>query len=157
MSDASPVTGGCLCGAIRYEAEVYLENANYCHCRMCQRSSGVPAEVGVPVKPGTLRFTKEEPKYFQSSPLARRGFCPHCGSRLIWRSLERTDDTSLTVGCLDHPENVVPSEHICVESQLPWFKIDENLPHKRSEDDPDLIAAWARAGLRHDGRPLDKK
>ncbi len=155
MSDTSPVSGGCLCGAICYEAEAYVENANYCHCRMCQKSSGTPAEVAVLVKPGTLRFTTGEPKYFQSSPFAQRGFCPHCGSRLIWRSSECSDQVSLAVGCLDHPEDVVPSEHICVESQLPWYKIDETLPHKRSEDDPELVAAWAKAGLSHDGRVLE--
>lgn len=154
MSDAGPVTGGCLCGAIRYEAEAYLEKANYCHCRMCQRSSGAPAEVAVPVKPGTLRFTKDEPKYFQSSHFVERGFCPQCGSRLVWRSIERPDEVSLEVGCLDHPENVSPSEHTCVESQLPWYRIAEALPHTRSEDDPDLVAAWAKAGLCHDGRPV---
>lgn len=152
MRDASPVSGGCLCGAIRYEAEVYLDNAYYCHCRICQKSSGAPAEIAVFIKPGTLRFTKEEPKYFQSSPFAQRGFCSHCGSRLIWRSLKHADKDGLTVGSLDHPEAIVPVEHICVENQLPWYKVDEGLPHKRTEDIPELVAAWASAGLSQDGR-----
>ena len=49
------VTGGCLCGAVRYEAEVFLQNAFYRHCRMCQKSAGGPAEIGVYVKPGSFR------------------------------------------------------------------------------------------------------
>lgn len=155
MSDATRVTGGCLCGAIRYQANVYLESASYCHCRMCQRSSGVPAEIAVTVEPGTLRFVAEEPKYFQSSPFAQRGFCAHCGSRIIWRSPGHPEKDSLAVGCLDHPENVVPMEHICVESQLPWYRIGDDLPHKSSEDDLELVAAWAEAGLTHDGRALE--
>ena len=45
MGDRSEkVTGGCLCGAVRYEVEAYLHNAFYCHCRMCQRASGAPVQ-----------------------------------------------------------------------------------------------------------------
>ena len=50
---ATKVTGGCLCGTVRYEAEVYLQSGWFCHCRMCQKTSGAPAEIAVPVKPGT--------------------------------------------------------------------------------------------------------
>lgn len=151
MSDGSPVTGGCLCGSVRYQAEVYLDNAYYCHCRICQRSSGAPAEIAVFIKPGTLKFTKGEPKYYKSSPFAQRGFCPNCGSRLIWRSTEHPDKDGLTVGSLDHPEKVVPVEHICVESQLPWYRVHDDLPRKRIEEIPELVAAWENADLSHHG------
>src|SRR5262245_57592987 len=118
---ATKVTGGCLCGSVRYEAEVFLGDAHYCHCRMCQRSTGAPAAIGVFVKSGTLRFSKEQPKFYRSSPLAERGFCPHCGSQLLYRpvSSELAAHTDLSVGSLDHPENVVPIRHGGVESQQP--------------------------------------
>ena len=155
MSDKYvPVTGGCLCDAVRYEAEANLKEAYYCHCKTCQKTTGAPAEVGVLVKPGTLKFTKEEPKFFQSSLLARRGFCQHCGSRLIYMSLNREDWTNVSAGSLDHPEHVEPTEHICVESQLPWYEVDDDLPRERSEDYSELIDAWANAGLTHEGKPL---
>ena len=150
----TPVTGGCFCGAVRFEAEVNLHTAYYCHCRSCQKLSGTPAVIGVFVKPGTLSFTKEEPKYFQPSPFAKEGFCQHCGSRLIYIASEKEDWTNISACSLDHPEQVVPCEHICVESQLPWYELADNLPRKRSEDDPDIVAAWAKYGLSHDGKPL---
>ena len=149
-----PVSGGCFCGAVRYTAEVNLHEAAYCHCRICQKTSGAPAEIAVSVKPGTLLYTNEEPKFFQTSPFGRAGFCQHCGSRLVWMSPDREDLTNVSVGSLDHPENVVPSEHTCVESQLPWYKLDDDLPRSRSEDDPSLVAAWAKSGLSHNGQPL---
>jgi len=68
---------------VRYEAEVNLNEACYCHCKTCQKMTGAPVEIGVLVKPGTLKFAKEDPKFFQSSRIARRGFCRHCGSRLV--------------------------------------------------------------------------
>lgn len=154
MHDAEKTTGGCLCGAIHYEAEAYLKDAYYCHCRMCQRSSGGAAEIAVFVKPGTLEFLKKEPKYFPSSPFGLRGFCPHCGSRLIWMSPAKPDWTNLAIGCLDHPEQVVPCEHIGVESQLPWYMIDDGLPRKHTYDDPEVVGAWAHAGKTHDGEEL---
>ena len=155
MSDEFvPVTGGCLCQAVRYEADVNLSEAFYCHCKTCQRTSGAPAEVGVMVKPGTLKFTKEDPKFFQSSPFARRGFCQHCGSRLNWMSPDKADWIVVFVGSLDHPERVVPTQHLSVESQLPWYEIADELPRKRTEDDADLMELWAGAGLTHEGKPL---
>ena len=75
MSDEFvPVTGGCLCRAVRYEVDANLGEAFYCHCTNCQKTSGAPIEVGVMVKPGTLKFTKKEPKYYQSSPFGGEAF-----------------------------------------------------------------------------------
>jgi hypothetical protein len=147
------VSGGCFCGAVRYEAEANLKEAYYCHCKTCQKTSGAPAEIGVFVKPGSLEFTRGEPKYFQTSPFGLRGFCAECGSRLIWMSPDKEDWTNVSVGSLDNPEDVVPVEHNCVESQLPWYNVAEELPHISSDEDPDLIAAWARAGLGNEGKP----
>jgi len=86
------VTGGCYCGAVRYEADVFLHSAYYCHCTTCQKTSGQPAEIAVPVKVGSLRFTNEQPLYYTSSDWAERGFCKHCGSRMIFRPLATDDD-----------------------------------------------------------------
>ena len=44
---------------------------------------------------------------------------------------------------LDKPEDVVPSEHSCVESQLPWYAFDDGLPRRRCDELPDLVAAWS--------------
>ncbi len=142
---AIKVGGGCLCGSVRYEAEAHLQGAYYCHCRTCQRASGAPAEASVPVEPGSLKFTKKKPRYFQSSPFAERGFCPDCGSRLTYRMLSG-ESTTVAAGSLDHPEKVVPSIHYCVDTQLPWYKTDDQLPRVRSDEIPELVAMWAEAG-----------
>jgi adenylate cyclase len=157
MSDTTTiVTGGCLCGAVRYEAEVYLDEAYFCHCRMCQKSSGAPAEIAVLVKPGTLRFTGKEPKFYRSSPFAERGFCRDCGARIIYRPIapEHAAYTNLAVGCLDHPEQVVPARHICVDTQQPWYKFQDGLPRVRSSEIPELVELWASAGRKGADAPL---
>ena len=82
--EAVPVTGGCLCGSVRFEGEAFMRSAYYCHCTICQKSSGEPFEIGVPIKAGTLRFTKGAPTYYRSASFGKRGFCAVCGSRLLW-------------------------------------------------------------------------
>ena len=141
--DSVAVTGGCLCGAIRYEAVVDPHGAYYCHCRTCQRSSGTPADTDVPAK--SLQFIKGEPRYFQSSPFAERGFCEICGSRLTYRMISG-EWTTLTLGCLDNPTSIVPEKHYCVETQVSWYKTAEDLPRIRSDEIPELVTAWAEAG-----------
>ena len=147
MADmAQKVAGGCHCGAVRYEAEAFLKSAYYCHCTTCQDMTGQPAEIGVPVKVGSLRFIKEEPKYYTSSDWAKRGFCNHCGSRLIFMPFS-TDDKwliNLDICSLDHPDKAKPNMHIFVDSEMPWYKIDDDLPRFRADELDDLLPVWKK-------------
>ena len=69
-------------------------------------------------------------------------------------SPDKPDWIAVFVGSLDHPERAVPTEHLSVESQLPWHEIADDLPRKRTEDDAELIELWAGAGLTHEGKRL---
>lgn len=148
--DPTKVTGGCLCGNVRYEAEVFLQNGYICHCTICQRSTGQPAEITVLIKAGTLKYLKNEPKYYVSSPDGKRGFCADCGSRLVWQALRPEDDwlTNLSVGTLDRPDEAGVSRHIYADTQLPWYRVCEELPKLTSEDGAMLIEI-----LRRETRP----
>ncbi len=135
------VSGGCLCGRIRYEAEVFLKNGYICHCTICQKSTGQPAEITVLIKAGTLKYLNEEPKYYVSSPSGKRGFCSECGSRLVWQALHAEDDwqTNLTVGCLDNPADARATCHIYADSQLPWYQACEHLPKFTEATSADMM------------------
>jgi hypothetical protein len=149
---AVSVTGGCLCGEVRYIADVFLNSSYYCHCSICRRSSGVPAELSVPVRPSSLHFIKGGPKYFQSSVWMRRGFCATCGSRLICEPLDPMQAwaTNITVGSLDEPERAAPFAHIFVDHQLSWFRPNELLPQIGEHDIEDFVAQL-KARLGEDG------
>ncbi|CAN1575377.1 COG3791 Uncharacterized conserved protein [Paracoccaceae bacterium] len=146
------VTGGCLCGRVRYRAEVFLHNGYICHCTICQRSTGQPAEITVLIKAGTLTYTGDTPKYYQSSPDGKRGFCAECGSRIVWQALRAEDDwlTNVTVGSLDHPEDARVTRHICADTQLSWYDPCADLP-KLVADQADLLVATLRAEVQPDG------
>ena len=82
----------------------------------------------MPVKAGSLKFTKDQPKYYASSEWGQRGFCADCGSRIVWRPQDAGQDwlVSLDVGSLDKPEAVRPHLHIFVDRQLPWYEIADD-------------------------------
>ncbi len=142
MSDAVKITGGCLCGAVCYEVNQLPDDyVGYCHCRMCQKALGGPFGVFVnfsgPDLAETFKFIGARPKYYRSSEWLERGFCAECGTPLVVR-----DSTGIgaMIGSLDHPEDFPPTCHCGIESQLPWLKIDDDLPRRKTEDDPSFIA-----------------
>ena len=139
------VTGGCFCGAVRYEAQAYLQSAFYCYCRTCQYMSGQPFVVGVPVVPGSLNFAHGAPRYFQTSDHGKRGFCETCGSRITYQPLnpEYQHFTQVEPGSLDHPEGVRPKLHAFVERRLPWFDTADALPRLRWDEMPEDLVTWS--------------
>ena len=82
------VTGGCLCGAVRYEVNRPAIDTGFCHCRICQKFTGSAVSVWTAFPTGAVTFTRGEPKFFMSSPIAQRGFCPECGSSLTYRQMK---------------------------------------------------------------------
>ena len=131
MSDnASPVTGGCLCEAIRYESSEEPYAVAYCHCNACKKALGSVLGVAAFFRGGAFRFTKGKPKVRQSSEVAERAFCGECGTPIYMRYLH-DKDLGVSVGSLDHPEKWPPNlYHYCSDSMVPWLKIDDGLRRK---------------------------
>jgi hypothetical protein len=143
---ATPITGGCLCGAVRYEAREQPGDSAYCHCKMCQKWTGTPAIAGLVFPFAAVRVTRGAPKFYQSSPKVDRGFCGDCGSPLFMRYPE-TDEFCVTIGSLDDAGNAQPRRHAGIEGQLPWFVLADDLPRTRSDEEPgtpDYEAAMKR-------------
>ena len=138
------VTGGCFCGEVRYEADVLLKSGHYCHCGICQQTGGQASDMSVPVIAGTLKFVSGAPRYHQSSSFGERGFCPTCGSRLLWKHVDPELEwlTNITAGSLDNRAEAAASRHIFVESAVPWFNPPDSLPRYREEDMDGLVEVW---------------
>ena len=148
-----PVTGGCLCGEIRYKVTEPTLDTNFCHCRMCQKFSGAPVTAGSVYATSAVQFTKGEPKYYRSSPFAERGFCANCGSSLTYRPLvppvspDWANWVLIYTASLDNPAPNAPTWHLGVESQMPWLDIQHAQMRLRCQDSPDLVEAWAAFDL----------
>ena len=136
MTDkTASLTGGCLCGAVRYELTAPPPGASYCHCRMCQKATGGPFAVFADLKADTFRVTQGTLAVHPSSRVAERGFCADCGSPLTFRYLD-SQWISVTIGSLDDPDAVPPTEHAGIESQLAWVQVDDGLPRSETTLDP---------------------
>lgn len=148
----TPTTGGCLCGAVRYEASEPATSGGLCHCRVCQKTTGSAFEAIAMFPASVFRFTKGEPKRYRSSKIMEKCFCPDCGSTLTDRYLVTVsgpygpDNVFVHIGTLDEPEAVPITVHTGVESQLSWVHFDDGLPRSRCDEDPELAAAFAAAG-----------
>ena len=126
------LSGGCQCGAIRYEFYARPEKAHLCHCRMCQKAVGGVFGAFAPVRHRDFAWTKGRPREFHSSERAARGFCPACGTPLSFRYLT-SDWYGITIGSLDDPAAVPPELHYGVESRVPWLDHLEGLTEHETQ------------------------
>jgi hypothetical protein len=128
MGQAKCKTGGCLCGAIRYEFAGEPVREILCHCRMCQRFSGAPFLAFRVVPKEALRITKGEPAiYYTSSARAERHFCPRCGSTLFYVP-QRARFLGIAIGSSNAPEDFAPSMQLNAASGLGWVKLQHEAP-----------------------------
>jgi hypothetical protein len=84
MTQHIPVTGGCLCGAVRYESRTPPTAGYYCYCKMCQKAYGSLFQPTVRFPGSAFAFVKGSPEYYRASSFAQRGFCAECGSPIIF-------------------------------------------------------------------------
>jgi hypothetical protein len=133
MSGSSDkLTGGCQCGAVRYEWSVKPSHSSVCYCRMCQKASGQPFMGLTGGKLENLRWTRGQPAIFRSSNMVERGFCRDCGTPLTY-AFESTGNISVAINSLDDPEAMPPTRQFGIESKVSWVDGVSGLPGATSE------------------------
>ena len=116
--------GSCLCGALRYTVDQPLGPVTACHCTQCRKISGhyvaaAPANWENVTVEGEL-------KWFESSPQARRGFCPNCGSYLFWE--EYDGKVYIMAGTLDGDTGLTMDGHIFYADKGDYYRAGQTLP-----------------------------
>ena len=107
-------TGGCQCGAVRFRVSG-IGRPMICYCRMCQKAFG---SVGGPLVGVTgMTWTRGRPAHFQSSNIARRGFCADCGTPLTFES---AGEVELAIGTFDAGAEIAPTLQLGVENKPAW-------------------------------------
>jgi hypothetical protein len=120
-------TGGCLCGAVRYEVTGPLRDVVVCHCTMCRKAHGHFGAYTAAPKQGLRLLEARGLKWYRSSDVARRGFCCECGGTLFWEASGR-DTVSIAAGTLDAPTGLRTALQIHVESAGDYYDIDARVP-----------------------------
>jgi hypothetical protein len=126
------LSGGCMCGAVRYASEAAPFHASFCHCIDCRRASGAPVMAWFTVPRASLRVTGT-PARHASSPGVERAFCARCGTALFFEAANTPDETDVTAASLDDPAQAAPAAHIWTRDRIEWMRIADDLPvHDRA-------------------------
>jgi hypothetical protein len=105
---------------------------------MCQKAVGNIFATLVPVRKEHLEWQQGPPSFFRSSSVAERAFCSGCGTPLSFAYL-KSEWIALTLGSLDEPAKVKPQIHYGVESQVPWFHLDDGLPRETTDQASEFL------------------
>jgi hypothetical protein len=125
------LTGGCLCGSVRYEISEPLVSAAYCHCTRCQRRTGTAASAQARVAPGSLRVVQGEELVREWAPEDGwpKAYCSACGGALWSRSPIEDDLFSVRLGTFDTDPGIRPQWRQFVAYAASWEPIpDDGLP-----------------------------
>ena len=128
------VSGRCLCGDLRFDAELPSRWVAHCHCTMCQRAHGAAFVTWIGLDEAGVRLQDPEQRlrWYRSSPAAERGFCGRCGSSLFFRSARWPGELHATVANLDGPADRAPQAHVFWDTHVDWGGPDpaDGLPRK---------------------------
>jgi len=123
-----PLTGGCNCGAVRFEVTEPLLRAIYCHCNRCQRRTGTAASASAQVAPGSFRIFAGEDRLRAWKPDdgAEKWFCGDCGSALFSKNPGTPDAIGVRLGAFDGDPGVRPSARQFVAYAAVWEPIPDD-------------------------------
>ena len=117
------VTGGCYCGAVRFQTDRAPLSATNCHCANCRRAVGAQAVAWITVNRSNFRYVKGTPKRYQTDTGAWRTFCDACGTSLTYEIGSRPDEIDITTGSLDEPEKFPPTKDFFSDEGLSWVPL----------------------------------
>lgn len=123
------LTGGCLCGAVRFELTEPARTAGYCHCTRCQRRTGTAASAQARIDGRTLRVVEGQglvKAWRHPDGGHEKQFCAECGAHLFSRDPEDPDQMSVRMGAFDGDPGVRPSWHSFVAYAASWEPIPED-------------------------------
>ena len=125
MATIDSLTGGCLCGAVRFEAHRVETAFHACHCGMCRRWGGGPF---LGVDAASIDFSDESRlRRFDSSEWASRGFCGDCGSNLFYY-VKAEDRYSMCAGAFDDPSVFELVREIFIDHKPPGYAFAGDRP-----------------------------
>jgi hypothetical protein len=127
-----PFSGGCACGAIRYESTAEPVLMLHCHCRDCQRASGGPFSSYVIVPAEAFKLLQGALRFYDSSSQAggktHRGFCAECGSPIQVMTDSQPQIVAIRTASLDDPSWFTLQMDVWTSDAHPWDQMNPDLP-----------------------------
>ena len=136
-----PLTGGCLCGTVRFEVAEPLLRAGYCHCTRCQRRTGTASSIQARVDGEALEITGGDEIAWWRHPDGgfEKGFCRNCGGHLFSRNPDDHEQINVRFAAFDGDPGERPAYRQFVAYAAPWEPIpDDGLQRFGERRPPDL-------------------
>lgn len=133
------ITGGCLCGSVRFRITGTPITSRVCWCRLCQYIGAGNATVNVCFRSETITVEGETRDYrsvADSGNVMHRRFCPTCGTHLFSEAEARPHLIFVRAGTLDDREIAKPTATIWAAAAPTWACIDEDLPRMEGQAPP---------------------
>ena len=123
------LSGGCLCGGIRYEVSGPFVKPAYCHCTQCRKATGSAFAANASLAADGFRIVSGEALLarYESSPGQLRCFCSRCGSPLVKLYTDRPE-ARIRLGSLDDDPHLEMAGHVFTREKAPWYEIRDDLP-----------------------------
>ncbi len=128
-SATEQVTGGCMCGSVRYVLTGPIKSVGICHCNSCRKSASSPSMAWLTVGASDFRTVAGEPSAYRSSEKVTRTFCGKCGSPLTYHSDNAPSEIDVTAVSLDMPDLLPPTHEGWLEEKLGWTVVNPMLAH----------------------------
>jgi len=125
--NANTLTGGCLCGGVRYRISGEVRGVVNCFCGQCRKTSGHHVAAARAPRENFHLDADATLRWYDSSKDARRGFCNRCGGNLFWQHRAR-DTVSIMAGTLDQPTGLATIDNIYVDDAGDYQIIPELPP-----------------------------
>ena len=126
-----PLSGGCACGAIRYEVTTLPLMLYVCHCTECRRQSTAAFGMSMPVAKDGFRVTQGDPAFWErtadSGRTVKAAFCRACGMRVFHLPMRNQGIVNVKPGTLDDTTWIVPAAHLWTRSRQPWVVIPDGV------------------------------
>jgi hypothetical protein len=142
MDDHTTIRGRCLCGAVEFSLTPPTDFVAHCHCRSCRLAHGsaVTTWTSVPVDRFDFQAGEDLVRWYASSQWIEWGFCPRCGSSMLYRVVEEGHHESprmgtmyVAAGSLVDPLDREPRAHVSYEERVDWMRFDDHLPKFRGK------------------------
>jgi len=132
------ITGGCLCGRVKYQVSGPFDAFYLCHCSQCRRSTGSAHAANIFTRPEHLQWLAGEElvkRYIPDEPgVISKAFCSHCGSLVPYTSI-KSGRLIIPAGSLDEPPGIEPQNNIFWRDRADWY--DAGLAATHVEQFPD--------------------
>lgn len=125
------ITGGCQCGAVRYETDATPMMAVHCQCTDCRKASGAGHVTAAAFPADAVKFSGKTKSYSSkadSGASVSREFCPECGGRLTFRSANMPGMVAIAAGSMDSPESIQPTVAFYQKRHVAWDHLDPAMP-----------------------------